>query len=76
MVKFELKVNHKQKTVYFNKNIVEALGYNLYAQLNATSGIIYPQDAEKEDVIRSVEIILEDLRHQLKLEDREATAQE
>ena len=71
MVKFELKVNQKQKTVYFNKNIVEALGYDLYAQLNATSGILYPKSADLEDVIRSVEIILEDLRHQAILEQKE-----
>lgn len=71
MVKFNLTVNRKQKTAYFNKKIVDTLGYNLYAQLNVTSGVIYPKDADMEDVIRSVEIILADLRHQAKLEEKE-----
>jgi len=68
MVEFNLTINQKQRTAYFNKKIIDALGYELAAQLNAQSGVIYPKDANKKDVIRSVEIILEDLRHQVELE--------
>jgi len=70
MVEFNLTVNKKQRTAYFNKKFIDALGYDLLAQLNATSGVIYPKDADKEDVIRSVEIILEDLKHQAELEKK------
>jgi len=71
MVEFNLTINQKQRTAYFNKKIIDALGYELAAQLNAKSGVIYPKDANKKDVIRSVEIILEDLKHQVELETKE-----
>jgi len=67
MVEFNLTVNKKQRTAYFN---IDTLGYDLLAQLNANSGVLYPKDADKKDVIRSVEIILEDLRHQVELEKK------
>jgi CCR4-NOT transcriptional regulation complex NOT5 subunit len=70
MVEFSLTINKKQRTAYFNKKIIDALGYDLAAQLNATSGILYPKEANKSDVIRSVEIILEDLKHQAELEEK------
>jgi len=73
MVEFSLTVNKKQRTAYFNKKIIDSLGHDLVAQLNASSGVIYPKDAEKEDVIRSVEIILEDLKHQAELEKKKAS---
>lgn len=73
MVEFNLAINKKQRTAYFNKKIVDALGYDLAAQLNASSGVIYPKNANKQDVIRSVEIILEDLKHQVELKKREAS---
>lgn len=74
MVEFNLAINKKQHTVYFNKEIIAALGYDLIAQLNATSGIMYPKNADKEDVIRSIEIILEDLRHQVELEKKKESS--
>jgi len=70
MVEFNLTVNKKQRTAYFNKKIIDALGYELIAQLNATSGVFYPKDASKQDIIRSVEIILDDLKHQAELEKK------
>lgn len=70
MVEFSLTINKKQRTAYFNKKITDALGYDLATQLNASSGVIYPKDAKKEDVIRSIEIILEDLKHQAELEQK------
>lgn len=67
MVEFNLKVNQKQRTAYFSEKIVHTLGYNLSIQLGTKAGIIYPKKAPKEDIIRSVEIILESLKHQAKL---------
>lgn len=68
MVEFNLTINKKQRTAYFNKKIIDALGHDLAAQLNASSGVIYPKNANKKDVVRSLEIILADLKHQLELE--------
>ena len=70
MVEFSITINKKQRTAYFNKKIIDVLGHDLGAQLNASSGVIYPKDANKEDVIRSVEIILADLKHQAELEKK------
>lgn len=70
MVEFNLTINRKQRTAYFNQRIIDTLGYELIAQLNATSGVFYPKDASKQDIIRSVEIILEDLRHQVELDKK------
>ena len=70
MVEFNLTVNTKQRPAYFNKKITDALGFDLAAQLNATSGVIYPKHAHKQDVIRSIEIILDDLKHQVELEKK------
>ena len=57
MVEFKLTINKKQRTAYFNKTITDALGFDLHAQLTALSGVIYPKEAKKSDVIRSLEII-------------------
>lgn len=70
MVEFRLTVNRKQRTAYFNKTITDALGFNLCAQLNAISGVIYPKGVDKADLIRSLEIILADLKHQFELEKK------
>lgn len=68
MVEFNISINRKQRTAYFNKKIIDALGYDLGIQLNASSGVIYPKNANKKDIARSVEILLEDLKHQVELE--------
>ena len=70
MVEFNLIVNQKQRTAYFNQKIVETLGYNLSLQLGTSAGVIYSKDAPKEDIIRSTEIILKSLKHQAELEER------
>jgi len=70
MVEFKLNVNKKQRTAYINKKIIDTLGYEVGVQLNATSGVIYPLGGNKHDIIRSLEIILDDLRHQAELEQK------
>lgn len=74
MVEFKLNINKKQQTAYFNKKITDTLGYELCTQLNATSAVMYPRNADIEDVIHSVEIILQDLKHQAKLEKKKETS--
>lgn len=76
MVEFSLTVNRKQKTAYFNKKIVETLGYDLVILPNAHSGVIYPKDADKQDVIRSLKIILQDLEHQAEFAARKEPHQD
>ena len=76
MVEFGLTVNRKQRTAYFKKTITDALGFDLCAQLNALSGVIYPKGVDKADLIRSLEIILADLTHQFELEKKWAITNE
>ena len=61
MVDFDLKIHKKQQTVYINKKIIDTLGYELIIQLNAVSGVIYPKGVHKREVIRSLEIILNNI---------------
>ena len=76
MVKFSITINKKQRTAYFNRTITDALGFDLCAQLNALSGVIYPKGVDKADLIRSLEIILADLNHQLETENKWAITNE
>jgi hypothetical protein len=70
MVTFNITVNRKQRTAYFNRKLIEALGYELGVNLNVTGGAIYPKDTDKREVIRSLKIVLEDLEHQADVEEK------
>jgi hypothetical protein len=70
MVEFNLTVNRKQRTAYINRKILDALGYDLVIVPNAHSGVLYAKNADKKDVIRSVEIILADLKLQVAVAER------
>lgn len=62
MVELELKVHPEQKVTWLPRQIVKAWGFQLKLLPNNSAGILYPKEAEYEDVIKSVEILLQDLR--------------
>ena len=70
MVEFNITVNRKQHTAYFNRKLIEALGYELGVNLDVTGGAIYPKDADKREVIRSLKIVLDNLQHQADVEEK------
>lgn len=60
-MEYDLKAG-PQGHVYLPKKIREALGEELKLLPNAVAGAIYPKDADLDHVIRSLEVIIADLK--------------
>jgi len=71
MVEFKIKINPEQRLAYIPKEIYEALGSDLKAVCNRTAVVFYPENTAIEDVVKSLEIIESDLRHAIKLKQKE-----
>jgi len=71
MVEFEFKVNKKQGTVYFPKEIRQALGSKLKGIPNAAAILLYPKGTDQKDVLKSINIIRADLEHKIGMTERE-----
>jgi len=69
-MEFEIKINEKQHLAYIRKEIVKAFGLKLRFQPNTNAAIVYSEGVKASDVIRSVEILLADLRIRAELEER------
>ena len=63
MVEFHIKVNPVQRVAYIPKEIYEVFGSNLRMVANYYAAIIFRYDANLLDVIKSLELILADLKH-------------
>ena len=57
---FELKTG-PQGHVYFPKKVREFFGNKMKLVPNAKAGAIFPQDADPNDVIASLRVIIQDL---------------
>jgi hypothetical protein len=66
MVEFKVKVHPEQRLMYVPKEIYQTFGTNLRMVANYFAAVIFREDVELQDVIRSLEIILQDLRHREK----------
>jgi hypothetical protein len=66
MVEFKVKVHPEQRLMYVPKEIYQTFGTNLKVVADFFAAVIFREDAALPDVIRSLEIILEDLRHREK----------
>jgi hypothetical protein len=66
-MEFVIKIDGKQHLAYIRKEIVEAFGLRLKFQPNSKAAIVYSEGVKASDVIKSVEILLADLR--LRAED-------
>lgn len=62
MVEFSIKVHPKQRQAYIPKEVVEALGLRLKAKPNRYAMVVYPENVDKELVIKSLEVLLADLK--------------
>ena len=62
MVEFSIKVNEKQRLAYIPKEIVRIFGLQLCLLPDAAAAIVYSTNTNLEIVIRSVEILLDDLK--------------
>lgn len=65
MVEFKIKVHPKQNQAYIPKEIVEALGTRLKARPNRYAMVVFPESVSPILVVKSLEILLEDLKLEL-----------
>lgn len=72
MVEFKIKIHPEQRLAYFPKEIVQALGFELKAVPNSAAVLLFPQSADPEDVIKSLQLIEAELQHSLKLKQKGA----
>jgi bifunctional DNA-binding transcriptional regulator/antitoxin component of YhaV-PrlF toxin-antitoxin module len=68
-VKIRLKVG-PQGHIYFPKKIREMLGEHLTLLPNAHVAIIYPENADPEAIMKSLRLLIQDLK--LSVEEKEA----
>jgi len=65
MVEFKVKVHPEQRLMYVPKEIYQTFGSNLKIIANHFAAVFFREDTSLADVIRSVEIVLEDLKHRV-----------
>jgi len=73
MVEFELKINKKQGTAYFPKELRKVLGTNLKGIPNATAMLLYPEGTAQKDVLKSLDIIRSDIEHKINMKEKATT---
>ncbi|RLI19253.1 hypothetical protein DRO54_08850 [Candidatus Bathyarchaeota archaeon] len=66
MVEFKIRIHPGQRLAYIPKEIYEALGPSCKAVADCCAAVIYNEQTNLPDVIKSLEIILEDLKHRVK----------
>jgi hypothetical protein len=62
MVEFEINVNRDQRLVYIPKKVLDSLGHSLTIVPDSNAAILYPTGKDPETVVKSVEVLLQDLR--------------
>jgi len=62
MVKFTLKIHPKQRLCYIPKALYEIIGKNPEVVPDAYAALIFNRETPSDKIIKSVQIILEDLR--------------
>jgi len=70
MVEFALKVHPGQRVTWLPKELVEAWGFKLKLLPNQQAGVLYPEGARLEDVLRSLEILIEDIKLRIEVKSR------
>ena len=67
MVEFRIRINPEQRLAYIPKEIVEAIGCELKATPNKAAVLLYSQNISVKDILKSLDIIRQDLEHGLEL---------
>lgn len=68
MVEFQFHINEKQGTAYFKKELRQALGTELRGIPNAAALLLYPQNTDPRDILRSINIIRADIEHKIDMQ--------
>ena len=69
MVEFNLKVHPEQRLAYIPRQIVKELGTNLKILCGARAFVAHPQGEDPEIILRSLAVIIEDLKLRASLKD-------
>jgi bifunctional DNA-binding transcriptional regulator/antitoxin component of YhaV-PrlF toxin-antitoxin module len=67
MVKFSVKANH-QGQYYLPKEVREELGEKLDLICNARAAIIFNSDTSLDQVLKSLDVLMHDLRNRYEIE--------
>lgn len=65
MVEFDLKINEKQGSAYFPKEIRKEFGLRLKIFPNSCAGIIYPEDVDPQDVLKSIDGLRKEFKRKI-----------
>lgn len=68
MVEFEIKIHPKQRLAYIPKELYAILSSHSKAVANRTAVLLFPEGISKENVLKSLLIIKDDLEHGIELE--------
>lgn len=67
-MKFKLKANPRGQ-FYFPKEIRDEWGHDLELVPNLRSGAIYPAGMSAKEVLRSLQVVIADLKHRAEIEN-------
>ena len=70
MVEFKIKVHPEQRIAYFPRQLVDCLGFELTAVPNSAACLLFPQNADPEDVLKSLQLIRAELQHSIALKQK------
>lgn len=70
MVEFEIKIHPEQRLAYIPKELANVLGNRVKAVPNVTSVLFYPESADPNDVLRSLETIRNHIQQYLELQKK------
>jgi len=74
MVEFKIRLNEKTRSAYIPKELANLLGNDITAIGNRTAVLFYPEGTRIEDILRSLEIITDDLKHAKDLQEKETSS--
>lgn len=72
MVEFKIKIHPEQRLAYIPRQLVETLGFRLKAVPDSIAVLLFPENADPQDVIKSLQIIKTELLHTLALKQKGA----
>ena len=68
MVEFKIKVNKQQRLTYIPKAIIDAMGLEFKLVGNRAAIVMYPENTDLKDVIKSLKILIQDFEHAVEME--------
>jgi len=72
MVEFKIKIHPEQRIAYIPRQLVEIMGFRLKAVPDSIAVLLFPENADPQDVIKSLQIIKTELLHTLTLKRKGA----